>query len=152
MTAASITARLDAVLNKFAPPNRTAYKRLITRVGGDPLTGIDVHTTVYDTLMVPQPYYSRTGRERLPGNHAVGEDFVASSGAQILADDYLFVISPTAMALDELQNPNLLIALKDGAGGEETLRLLDYEPASMSGQDAAYVCYMRSTKHAPGVF
>lgn len=152
MTAASITAKLDAALRKFAPPNRQAYKRLVTRVGGDPLIGLDVSTTVYDTLMDPQPYYTRTGREHLPGDHAQSEDFIASNGAQILADDYIFIVSPTAMALDELQNPSVLVVLKDAAGGEEILRLLDVEPGALAGQDAAYTCYMRSTKRAPGVF
>lgn len=143
--ASSLIKKLDGVLNKYCPPFMTVYKRQITYGYGDQLIGRALPNTYQDTLLSPQPYYNRMGRERIPGGHAQAID-VVSSGKQTLADDYMFIFSPTAITRDELQDPNISIFFKYPTGEEEPLRLTDMETPGISGTEVIFICYMRSIK------
>lgn len=136
--------KVNSVLTRFAPPQRTAYKRTIVHTGNEQI-GRDTQT-VTDVLLSPQPYFHRIGREHVPGGHARAETLVDGSGSALLADDYQFLISPTAMSLADLENPDVQIVLKDSSGNTEVLRFLDQEPAQMQDTDILYTAYMRSVK------
>jgi hypothetical protein len=151
MNPQSLVNKLDGVLGKYAPPDRTATKRLLVREGTDELTGIPGTQTSEDTVFAPQPFYSRLGREKLTGGHARFENVVNAAGSQMLADDYIFIFTSTAMSADDLANPDIVVVLTADNGAEETFRLVDFESAGFSGQDVAYICYMRSTKRTVGV-
>lgn len=143
--ATSLIARLNSVLNKVGPMDRTVYKRTITQQGTvNALLGrYSASPTTVDTKLNPQPYYERIGRQHIPGGHAESMDML-SNGLQLLADDYQFILSPTAVSLAELDTPNTILVLKDAQGNAEEFRLLDTESASMNGLDVVFVAYYRS--------
>lgn len=145
MNAAGIIRKLDNSLRKVTPLGRIAYKRIITRTGGDQLIGRPGTVTYTDTKLDPQPYYNRIGREHVPGGHTNAQTVVDSSGQANITDDWEFLLSPTAISESDLKNNDMLLVLKD-SNGEETFRLLDYESPSGFGQDLAYIGYFRSIK------
>ncbi len=149
--ATALINRVNAILNKFGPMDRTVYKRTISYTGtNDTLIGRYSGPPTYtDVVLNPQPYFERVGRIHLPGGKAMSMDMVAG-GQQLLADDYEFVISPTAMALTELENPNIVLMLVNGSGAQEQLRLLDVERHAMQGIDVVYVAHYRSLNRPVG--
>jgi hypothetical protein len=140
----SLIAKVNSSLRKVSPPDRTAYKRVLARTG-DSLIGRTVATHT-DTLLDPQPYFHRVGREHLPGGHALSETVIDGSNKTVIADDWEFVLSPTAISLQDLQNKDVVIVLKDAAGSEEPFRYLDHEAGGISGTDVVFTVYMRSLK------
>jgi hypothetical protein len=144
--ATGLIAKVNAVLKKFTPFERTVYKRAITRTGGDSLTGRKGTVAYVDTVFSPQPAYTRLGRERVPGHQANFENVLTASGVQLTADDYEFLFSPDVLALSDLQNPDIAVVLKDAVGNSETLKYLDHEAPALNGTVVAYVVFMRSTK------
>lgn len=143
--ATSLIGKLDSILNKFGPFDRIVYKRVITASGVvDSLIGrYSGSETHVDTVLDPQPYYERIGRQHIPGGHAQSMDILVGS-KQLLADDYEFIISPTSMSLADLQDSNTLLVLKNDSGDEEELRLMDVEKNSLQGERVLYTAYYRS--------
>lgn len=143
--ATSLIAKVNAVLRKTGPMLRLAYKRTYVTTGGDALIGQPGSVVPTDVLMDPQPFYSRLGREHLPGGHMQFDTTVDTAGRAVLADEYVCIISPTAMSLAELQNNNITLVFKAGAD-EEIFTITDFESPAMNGQDVVYVVYLRSRK------
>lgn len=139
----AIINRLNTVLRRFTPFERTAYKRIITRTGDD-LTGRAVATFV-DTIFDPQPLYESVGREKLSGGHDTVTQ-VTANGKQITADDYVFTFSPTALVAADLTNPNFQLVLKDAAGNTEVFSVMDTSNVSFSGAEVVITVYARSIK------
>jgi hypothetical protein len=163
-SAKSLIKKVSAVLNKVGPPDKLVYLRVTTRTGADPLKGYPGTVTVADTLLSPQPYYTPLGRERVPGGHTKVEDAVIGTGKIATLDDWLFYISPDALSLSQLSDPDFVLVKKvpgdpatfgttpfgsgtetSSASQEEIFRLMDVDPAMIYGADVLYSCYMRST-------
>lgn len=163
-SASSLIKKVTAVLTKVGPPDKLVYLRLSTRTNADPLKGYPGTVTVTDTLLTPQPYYVRLGRDRVPGGHTRSEDAVIGDGSIGLLDDWLFYISPDAISLTQLSDPGFSLVKKAAGtpslfgdtpfgsgtettseGTEEVFRLMDVDPAMIYGADVLYSCYMRST-------
>lgn len=143
--AQSLINSLNGILNQVATAGRTTYMRVYTTGGGDPLTGQGQTPFSTDTLLTPQPYFSRLGHKRTPGMpHLKSEDLVDASGNVFVADAWAFLVSPTAVSAAQLENPNMTFVLVDSLGNEEEMGLIDYEPTSGFGMDLLYTCYMRS--------
>lgn len=144
----AIRKRLDGALNRTVGQgplgNRTAYKRFVTRTGGDSLIGRPGSVTNTDTMLKPQPTYSRLSRY-VVGKTSGAAELIGGQGAEV-AEQLAILISPTAMTLAELQNPDLLIVFKDPSGNETVFKLDDLEPTSFQGQDVAYLAYIKNVK------
>ena len=141
-----VIRRLDAALNKVAPPTRTVYKRTVTRTGGDNLIGRPGTVTYTDVQLSPQPFYARLGRQ-IVGNQVPAELVINSAGTEdFIADEWICIFSPTAISLTELSNPDLVLAFKDTGGNTEVFRITDLEPLGFSDQAVMYVAYIRSTE------
>lgn len=165
-SAASIIKKVNAVLTKVGPPTRLVYLRTTDRANADSLTGYAGTTTVTDTLLSPQPYYTRLGRDRITGAHTKSEDAANGAGTISLLDDWIFYISPDAISPEVLSSPDFLLVLKlppqvshFGAapfGGnsesfqtpiqEEVFKLMDVDSAMIYGGSVLNSCYMRSVK------
>ena len=141
--AASIISRLDVALRKVGPLDRTSYKRIVTRTGGDDLIGRPGTITYVDTVFDPQPQYTRLARF-LVGPGAKSQDMSDASGKHRIADEYAFTFSPSAIAFTDLTNDDLMIVLKDAAGVIELFDVSDYEPISMNGLNVVYIVYAKS--------
>jgi hypothetical protein len=87
--------------------------------------------------MDPQPIYERLD--------AASIATVLNAGANVNIGDYQFMFSITSMTIAELQNPDLMVVLIDALGAEETFRLIEYSPASITLTDIAISAFMRST-------
>jgi hypothetical protein len=142
----AILARVNTVMRKVAPLERTVYKRTITRTGGNSLIGRPGAVVVSDVLFDPQPVATMIGRESVSGGHTTVEHILQGSGSQGTADEYRILFSANAYSRTELANKDILIVLKDASGNEEVLIILDVEPIGMNGTDIVYTVYARSTK------
>ncbi|HWT39807.1 MAG TPA: hypothetical protein VN081_00830 [Dongiaceae bacterium] len=150
ISATSLINQVNSVLTQVTPLARTVYLRTVSVSGGDSLIG-KVGTSSYtDTLLSPQPYFTRIGREHVPGGHADFYDYIDNNGRQMLRDDYRFIFSPTSVTRDQLENPNNIFALKDSDGNTELLRLVDIEAPAVAGSEVLFVCYLRSVGEVPG--
>lgn len=116
--------KLDRALNRVGPMSRTAYKRVTTSTGGDPLLDQGVTRTTTDTLISPQPVFRRLGQRAglLSGNNTI-----------YFPDDYQFVFSPNAMKTADLAATGTDIILIDTAGNVEVLKIVHYDSADMNG-------------------
>lgn len=146
MTQASkIISALNSVLNQVTPVGRTVYVRIYTMSGGDPLTGQGQTPAFTETKLNPQPYFSRLGHVRTPGmQHIISKEMVDNQGKAFVADSWQFIVSPSALPVTDLENPDMVLVLKDAQGNEEEMSLIDYNPVSGFGEDLLYTCYMKS--------
>ena len=136
-----IIRRLDAVLKKVGPGDRTVYKRTVTTTTGDALIGRAAATTV-DTKMSPQPTYQRLARYDVgPGSRS---EMVAKGSAQDVANMYAFTCSPTSISTSELGAGNTYLLLVDAANNKEIFEITDYDPQAMGGVDVMYIVYAKS--------
>jgi hypothetical protein len=142
----AILARVNTVMRKVAPLERTVYKRTITRTGGNSLIGRPGAIVVSDVAFDPQPVATMIGRESVSGGHTNVEHILQGSGSQGTADEYRILFSANAYSRTELANKDILIVLKDASGNEEVLIILDVEPIGMNGTDIVYTVFARSTK------
>jgi hypothetical protein len=145
--ATGILNRVNSVMRRFAPLTRTCYKRVITSTGGDALIGRPGSVTHVDTLLDPQPIFQELGRKTVPG----GRDRVGITtevDKQRVADDYRFLVSPTALSMDELAMPNLCLVLKDDAGVEDVMYIHDFTPVGLNDTVVAITVYVRSVKRS----
>lgn len=140
--AQSLTKKVDSILKKYATPSSSVYKRVVTRTGGDSLIGRSTTVTTADTLMSPQPVYARGMRRQVGGTDA--EDITTSSNAVTVAQSYEMLVSPNAMSLSELRNPDVLLVFKDTLGNLEVYRIEDYEPFGVNTQTVGWLVYATS--------
>lgn len=151
-SAQSIINKVNRALSKTGPYSRTVGKRVITRTGGDPLIGIQPQVTYTDTVFSPQPYFSRIGREHIPGGHADWYQYIDANGNQIVADDYEVIFSASMITLDDLENPDVLLTFTDSKGNVEPLRITDPTPLAIFGGDVAFIVYVRSLGEKPAQY
>lgn len=143
-----IISKLNAALQRTQPFDRTVYLRTVTISGGDPLIGRPGSVQNTDTLITPQPFVERLGRERIPGGHAYAQTLTHGSAMQ-LADDYNIICSSTAITRSQLEQSSTFFVFKDANGGEEVLSLIDFETASLNTTDIMFTVYARSVSR-PG--
>lgn len=154
----SIIKKVNAILNSVGPPTRLVYLRTTTRVGGDALTGYAGTVTVTDTLLAPQPYYLRLGRDRIPGGHTKAEDATVRPGTIGILDDWTIYTSPDAVSDAQVTDPDFTLVFKTPATvvagvttvteEDEVLKLIDYTPAMIYGANVLSTLYMRSTQRS----
>jgi hypothetical protein len=142
--ATAIKTKVDTVLRKYMPPDRTTYKRIVTRTGGNDLIGRPGSVTTSDTIFDPQPYYQQIGRRPVSGGRARVETMSTGSG-QRTVDDYKFTFSASAISVADLQGANIQLVLKDSSGNSEVLNILDFDPIAMNNTVIAITVYARST-------
>jgi hypothetical protein len=145
----SIINSLNQILRITQPAARTVTKRVITRENGDPLLGRKGSVTYVDTVVTPQPYFMRLGRDYLHGEHDRSYTVVDSANQEIVADDYKFIFSPTSITRQEFQNPDMVLTLTDGEGNVETLTLLDITAPTIGSTEVAFIAYYRSAGEKP---
>lgn len=138
-----IIKRVDAALNKVAPPVRSVYIRQVTRTGGDDLIGRGQTVSTTDTLMSPQPFYMRLGRQ-VVGDNVPAQELIGTNQLNSIADDYAIIFSPNSITATQLEDPDFCMVFKDTTGLEEVFRVTDFEPIGMSGQTVIYAAYIRS--------
>ena len=139
--ALSIRRRLDTVLKKFGPGDRTVYKRTVTAGSGDALIGRATSTTV-DTLCDPQPTYTRLARYDVgPGSRS---EMTAQGSKQEVANMYSFLCSPTAISMAELVAGSTYLLLVDSTNDKEIFEITDYDPVAMGGVDIMFMVYAKS--------
>jgi hypothetical protein len=142
--ATALISKLNAALNRVGPPERTVYKRVITRTGGDSLIGRPGSVSTADTILSPQPLYQRLGRF-VVGDSAASQELL-SNGKERVADDYQVIFSSTAVTQADLNNKDLQFVFKDAAGNSEVFRVTDFEPVGMNGVQLMFITYLRSTQ------
>jgi hypothetical protein len=143
--ASSLLNTVNAILRKNAPMDRTAYKRLKSASSAteDLLGRYSSTPTFTDTLLDPQPYYGRVSRESISGGSA--ESHTLNTGSSLIeADDYEFILSPSAISKLELVNPNMTLVLENELNQKEEFRFLDVVPSGVNGADVLFVAYFRS--------
>jgi len=143
--AAGLIKRVNKILGNNQAFDRTVFLRHVTTTGGDPLLGRYGTVTNSDTLLNPQPFVQRLGRERIPGGHANAENYLVGSSMKI-GDDYSILVSSTMVTVDQLQNPQYQFVFKDGAGNEEVVTVHDFETVALDAADIAFQVYCRSGK------
>jgi hypothetical protein len=137
----SILKRLDKVLTKFAPTDRTVYSRAVTRTGGDDAIGRPGVVTNTDIILSPQPMWNRPTRRGIEYLHNA---LVIENGVARTAVDYIMLISPDALTQDQLQDPNTFIVMKDAAGVTEVFLILDVQATGFAGTDVVFEVALRS--------
>jgi hypothetical protein len=137
MNAKALTKKLDKVFNKFQVTNRAVYKRLLSRGGGDPITGAPGTITKTDTKLEPQPVVSYS-----PVTQA---DMILVQSAFNPLTDRILYLSPNSISESELRNSNCLIVFKDGSSEEECV-VVNVVPSVISGANVMLSALIRSRK------
>lgn len=140
-------ARVDAIVAKVARVmarlnvcDRPAYKRTVTRTGGDPLTGRGVQVVSQDTLLNPQPVVSPTS--------AANQLQLSGDGLSQVGAKYILV-SASALSRAEVEDPTLSIVFKGtpgNAGAEEVLYIVAFTASLMQGTDIVFELVLSSKK------
>lgn len=142
--AAQILAKMNTALRRVGPADRTIYKRVISRTGGDDLIGRKVSTgiTYTDTLLDPQPVYERLSRY-VVGPRALGKEVAGAASADV-ENQYMVTFSASAISRNDLLNENMVFLFKDTSGNEEQYVVNDYEPVALNGVDLMFITYLIS--------
>jgi hypothetical protein len=151
-SAKGIIAKLDAALRKVNLSERTVYKRTITRGGGDALTGRSVGASTTDVKMDPPPAYERLQKNAVGDSYQGIPKFTLSSDGSATQSDseYQILLSPTAISLLEVVDPDVSIVFKDAFGREEVFKITDFEPQAFQGQTVTITAYLKSVKRPAG--
>jgi len=72
---------------------------------------------------------------------ADAQDVDNSSGVRI-AQRYELTVSVNAMSMTDLENPDVLILLKDDLGNQDLYRIDDFEPIAMQGTNISWLVYI----------
>jgi hypothetical protein len=137
-----IRSLVDSVLTEFSPiGDRTVYSRVLVKTGGDALLNTGQTVTSTDTLLVPQPVYSRLMFDE--GSF----DRVALVGTSYIAPgDYEFVISLNSIDKESLLDSGTQMVLKLADETVEVLKLIGYDAVGVKGMDVVFIGYYRSVK------
>lgn len=147
MNAAALIKKQDAILKKYGAPSGRVYKRLVTVTGGDSLIGRPGSVSHTDTELTPQPTYRRAGRSTITGDR-ISQKTIQVNGRVLTADQAVFIVSPTAITVADLQNPNLQFVIKTG-NYTEVFQLDDYDAATFGpdGVIVQFIVFARSTSN-----
>jgi hypothetical protein len=136
----SIIKRIDRLLSKTRPFVGKAYKRVVTKSGGDSVTGRNATVSTTDTEFSVPPAVRKV----------TDDDVMRIIGVTVnLVTDLIMTASPTALTASDLTNPNLIIVFKNG-GYEEEFFIVSYNPAALYGGTAIVDALIRSKKRVSG--
>lgn len=145
--ASVITKKIDKALVKLNPFSGLVYKRFITNVGGDTVTGRGSTVEIVDVLITVTPIFraatfnNATLRSSKYGNNqALVDPFTSSSLV-----DLVMTASSSAVSLSELNDPNMTIVAKR-VNVEEEYLVSSYESTSIYGEDVMFDVIIRSKK------
>lgn len=147
---ASVILKIDNASRKYNLHDKSIYKRVITKNAANPMLEIPISVDVTDTLLDPQPFYSR------PENTDIGAfrypmEVLSPDGTASLSNvEYVLFCSPNTLSTNDIQNPNLTIVFKDVQSNEEEFRITDYESIALQNDTAAYQVYIKSFKKQNG--
>lgn len=132
----SIIKRIDKLLSKTRPFVGKAYKRVVTKSGGDSVTGRNAAVSVTDTeFSVPPAVRVVTADDAM---HVIGTTVNPVT-------DLMMTVSPTALTATDLTNPNLVIVFKNGTFEEEFFIVFP-NPAVIYGGTVVFDVLIRSKK------
>lgn len=131
MDGIALQAKVASALNRVGPMTRTALKRVTTETGGDQLIGRDGTIVTSDIVFNPQPVFT----------HVTAKQVLYSNNKLIADGDYRFLFAGGAVSSADLQDPNAVLVLRDSAGMEEILHIIDIQPSTFRGVDVALTVY-----------
>lgn len=136
--ATSAIAKISNALRSVNATDRVVYKRLLSRVGGDPLIGKPTTVTVLDTVLSPQPAVFAVNQEQVKN---------ATSQASMSLGSYKIIASSESLTKDDLETSNLSFVLKNVAGELiEELFIKSYTPYILDGVVLAWNIFAVSKK------
>lgn len=147
---ASIQNKIDKASIKYNLQDRQIYKRVITIVTSNNMLEAVSSTDVTDTLLYPQPFYSRPDSLDVGAFRAPTDVITADGTAAVSNTEYILFCSPNCLSLNDLQNPSLTIVFKDIQSNEEEFRITDYETIAYQAGTAAIQLYIKSFKKQSG--
>lgn len=131
--ATAILAKVNKVLGSLGGPYAQVYKRVVSSVGGDPVTKRGAVVSTVDTLLNPQPVFT-------DGN---GDSVVYSTSNGRAIGDVACLVSPTALSRsDALRNDVLLVVKDDNL--EEVFSIVDVNTTSLGGTTVVLELLLRS--------
>lgn len=131
-----VTGKIQRAADKIGPlDTRKVYKRVRTETGGDSLIGRGTTLVVTDTAFTRQPLFARTGKRA---------ELLSTTNNIVTPFDYEFTFTPDQMTSADVQNPNIVIVIKDTAGHTEVLELSRCLPLVLNGTEAAVSAIYRS--------
>jgi hypothetical protein len=147
MNAQALITRIGKLATKLNTSNRTIYKRISIREGGDDLIGRPGIVTHTDTVLDPPPVVSTVSaaafrKQDLSTSYA---SMLFTGQATDLVNAYLLTISPEAMSRQDIKVPDLSFVFKDDSTQEEEVYdLISYYPVTVGGTDVVIYALVRS--------
>lgn len=137
-SAASLQNKVNKLLTKFDVTDRIVYKRVITRTGGDILTGRGVAVAIVDTVLKPQPAIDQSGGR--------GGPMVAAGAELAQLGDLVMLVSASAITRLNLEDPKVAFVLKATGIDDEEFSVVAFDPLVTQGQAIAFNVVLRSKK------
>lgn len=136
MNATTLLAKVGATMNKLNASDRTAYKRVYVRTGGDTLLGVGATATHTDTALSPKPAVFTVTQQ----------DLLNLSGtSKVQLNDQMMIVSAAAITRADLSNSELTIVMKRGSS-EEEYSVESYTLAPFNGTAIAFTLLLRSKR------
>lgn len=135
-SASGLITKINNLLNKVNATDRTVYKRIYSRSGGDALLGINNAVTTIETALSPTPVIQPI----MGSNKAVLTQF-----GLLQIGDMIMTTSASALSQRDLSDKDLSIVLKAGDVVEEYV-IVSYVPNVFMGEVIAYNVLLRSRK------
>lgn len=133
--ASTLITKVNNALGKIDASDRSVYKRLIVRSGGDPLTGRNMVLDTQDVLLSPQPAVRSAAAEDMFLLTANG---VAPDGALICT------VSASAVSRAELRDGDMTIVMKDSTQNDEEFFIAGFGFTVFGGLDITFSLVLRS--------
>lgn len=144
--ASSLAAKINKVLTQVNPITGTVFKRVLTRSGGDPVTGKGVTVTTTDTsFSVPASLRQATYNNSSLNGSKDSVKLVGTATANVV--DYVMTVSATDITSSDLTNPDLTIVIVDG-DYEEEFYITGSAPGIIYGEVVVNNILVRSKKRA----
>ncbi len=146
----AIQAKIDGASRKYNLEDRLIYKRVVSIVTVNPMLETPTSVDITDTLLDPQPFYSRPESLDIGAFRYPVTVLAADGTAAISNVEYVLFCTPNCLSLSDIQNPTLSIVFKDVQSNEEEFRITDYETIAYQGSTAAIQIYIKSFKKQNG--
>lgn len=150
---ASLTAiqnKIDKASIKYNLTDRTIYMRVATIANANPMLVESTHVDNTDTILIPQPFYSRPEKMEI-GALRAPTDVISADGTAALSNaEYVLFFTPNMMTRQQLSNPLMTFVFKDSQANEEEFRVTDFESIAYQGGAIAFEVYIKSFKKQIG--
>ena len=136
MNATTLLTKVGNTMNKLAASDRTAYKRVYVRTGGDAVLGTGYSTSYTDTPLSPKPAVFTVTQQ----------DLLNLSGVtKVQLNDQMMIVSAKAITRSDLANSEMTIVMKQGST-EEEYSIESYTLAPFDGTAIAFNLLLRSKR------